>query len=183
MTNRDLYLLVRNFEKKYSKEKIPTLEKYLTSLWAVASSFSENKPQVEELANWLDLAFTHPAPVFSSAWLNYKFSAVQKGFEYWESRILAQIVDLREMAESGELENEHRYFGIDAPRGSRWYNFDVLTYLECAVRGMYGGYTEEEVIILDSAENVRSVDSEVFQITDFSWEKFAELVEYGQIYE
>jgi hypothetical protein len=183
MTNRELYLFVTNFEAKYSKEQCPPLEKYLSSLWAIAALFRQSEPTVEALTNWLDLAFIHPAPIFNSEWLKSKVDISAKGFDGWESKILSQIVDLRQMAESGQLEDEYRYFGIDAPRGSRWFNFDVPTYLECAVRGMYGGYAEEDVIVLYKPANGESADSEIIKIMDFSWEDFTELLVYGQIYE
>jgi hypothetical protein len=66
----------------------------------------------------------------------------------------------------GTLANDQRYFGVDSPRGSRWYNFDPLTFLECAVAGTFG----EE-------------DDPVFEIAEVSWEKFAGFLSVGQSYE
>lgn len=183
MTNRELYLFVRGFESKYSKPLIPSLEKYLTALRSIAAPFAETEPTIKNLIFWLDAAFTHSPPDFNPESFEAAFDVTQKGFVRWENQILSQIIDLRQMSENGQLEDKYRYFGIDAPRGSRWYNFDVLTYLECAVRGMYDGYEEDEVIVLHQPAEGESTDSEIFQIDDFSWESFAELLVYGQMYE
>ncbi len=53
-----------------------------------------------------------------------------------------QIKDLREMKESGQLERDDKYFGMDAPSGNRWYNFDLFGYLECATAGAFGGWED-----------------------------------------
>ena len=87
------------------------------------------------------------------------------------------------MAEAGLLEDKYRYFGIDSPSGSRWYNFDPLTYLECAIRGQYGGYEEAEVIVLIPPPAGESADDPVREITAFSWADFIGLLECGQLYE
>ncbi|MBS1795088.1 MAG: hypothetical protein JSS81_14615 [Acidobacteria bacterium] len=178
MTNRELYLIVRNFEAKYPKAARPSLERYLSALWTVAVAHRDREPSIGELVEWLDGAFTSFAPDFDPEWLNNKYDASKKGFDGFESLILAQIVDLRQMDETGQLRDEQRYFGLDAPRGSRWYNFDTIGYLECAVRGVYGGYAEDETIVLDG-----SGDSEIVEITEFSWEDFTELLACGQFYE
>lgn len=180
MTNRDLYLWVTGFK---SKSNTPTLENYLKSLWATASPFSFTKPTVENLSDWLETALIFPTPNFNPEWQQTKLDFSKKGFQSWENRIISQIVDLREMDESGQLKNDMRYFGIDSPRGYRWYNFDVLTYLECAVRGMYGGYEEDEVIILQQPPEGESADSDIFEIEEFSWEEFKDLIWCGQNYE
>ena len=180
MTNRELYLFVTNLK---SKPNIPSLENYLKSLWAIASPFSFAEPTIENLVSWLETALSFSPPEFDSEWLKTKFDFSKKGFESWENRIISQIVDLREMEESELLKNEMCYFGIDSPRGYRWYNFDVLTYLECAVRGVYGGYEEDEVIVLQPPPEGESADSEVFEIEEFSWDDFKDLLRCGQSYE
>ena len=48
--------------------------------------------------------------------------------------------DLHEMDENDTLKNEQRYFGVNAPRKSYWYNFDPIGYLECATAGSFGGW-------------------------------------------
>ncbi|MBX7171420.1 MAG: hypothetical protein K1X72_10735 [Pyrinomonadaceae bacterium] len=180
MTNRELYLFVTNLK---SKPNIPSLENYLKSLWAIASPFSFAEPTIEDLVSWLEAALNYSPPEFDSEWLKTKLDFSKNSFESWENRIISQIVDLRVMNESGHLKNEMRYFGIDSPRGYRWYNFDVLTYLECAVRGMYDGYEEGEVIVLIQPPEGESADSELFEISQFSWDDFAEFLRCGQSYE
>ena len=48
------------------------------------------------------------------------------------------------MAANGQLADDQRYFGIDSPRGGRWYNFDPAGYLECATVGTFGGWDGED---------------------------------------
>ena len=96
------------------------------------------------------------------------------------------------------MKNELRYFGMKAPRGSYWFNFDPATFLECGVVGTFGGWQEGdssgrmlvdgkvaafdadgEVVILDP-QDVRHPISELSEI---SWDKFREFLECGQQYE
>ncbi|MEL6546575.1 MAG: hypothetical protein AAFQ82_18250 [Myxococcota bacterium] len=48
-----------------------------------------------------------------------------------------QILDLRGMAETGMLEDDARYFGVDTPEGRRWYNVEpigwpmLVDFVEC----------------------------------------------------
>jgi hypothetical protein len=90
-----------------------------------------------------------------------------------QDTILWQIVDLRDMDEAGMLRNEDRYFGIDAPRGNRWYNFDPMTYLECAAAGTYRGFTTPPDI----------PDDPVFEIEEVSWDDFTRFLRAGAFYE
>jgi hypothetical protein len=180
MTNRELYLLVTGFDLKHSK--IPSLENYLKSLWALASPFSRTEPTIKNLVRWLNLAFTYPTPDFTSIVFSERFDLYQTGFAYWENIIFLQISDLSQMSESGQLKDEMRYFGINSPNGSCWYNFDVMGYLECAVSGMYGGDNEEAIIFQPSSENEPD-RSEIFEIDSFSWKDFGKFLYLGQIYE
>ena len=111
-----------------------------------------------------------------------------------DRRLRAQIVDLREMAEEGTLEDEHRYFGVDAPSGARWYNFDPLTFLECGARGAFGGWEEGDdtgvqyvpgqVAVLgpDGIETVepRDVPDPVRDMPEVTWEDVTAFLECGQ---
>jgi hypothetical protein len=120
------------------------------------------------------------------------------GFDRWESFLLRQMVDLREMAEQGMLADEHRYFGIDSPRGQRWYNFDPCTFLECAAAGSSGGwqsgddtgraYVPGPVAILGDDGTVTTSDPQdvpdpVFSIREVSWDDFQSFLGCGQWYE
>ena len=86
----------------------------------------------------------------------------------FEATILKQVADLREMDEAGLLSSELRYFGMDSPRGNRWYNFDPSSYIECAITGTYDDFQEE--------------NSEI-TFDDISWNEISEFLWCGQIYE
>jgi hypothetical protein len=183
VTNRDFYLFVRGFEAKYG-DSLPSLEAYLRALWQIASQSQITSPNVQRIADWLDAAFTtKPAP-FDPKWrersLDYTSSLETR--DDWENVILFQIADLRRMADAGQLEDKWRYFGIDSPSGERWYNFDPLTYLECGIRGVLGGYEESEVIVLVSRAG-QSANSPVYKVDELGWGGFAGILECGRIYE
>ena len=102
------------------------------------------------------------------------------------------------MRKAGTLESEYRYFGLDAPSGRHWCNFDPCTFLECAVDGTFGGwqpgdttgrdYVPGNVAVFDArgritAVNPWDIDSPTYEITAVSWEKFADFLWAGQSYE
>ena len=184
MTNREIYLLVRSFEEKY-KGQLPSLEEYLRSLWLLVSQSNIKSPTIDQFAIWLEQAFTIAPSPFDSDWLKIRvdYGKDIPAYEDWEKLILFQIADLRRMADAGQLKDEYRYFGIDSPSGSRWYNFDPLTYLECGIRGSIGGYEEDEVIVLIPPEEGDSANSPVYEIKEFSWKAFIDILECGQGYE
>lgn len=184
-TNRDIYKKIRDIGNQF--EEIPSLEEYLRSLWWIVSYSKDEKLSIEQFIKWLELAFTEKPPPFDREWVLRRTKANDDldlvDYYDWEDTILYQIVDLRQMAAAGILDNEFRYYGVDAPRGSRWFNFDPLTYLECAIRGTFGGYIEEEVIVLVPSPTGESADSSIFEITDFSWGDFIWMLECGRCYE
>lgn len=102
------------------------------------------------------------------------------------------------MAEAGTLAYEYRYFGIDAPGGSRWYNFDLLTYIECAMAGSLGGwepgdptgreFVPGDVAVVDSqgdlqVVNPQDIERPIIEMAHISWEEFKDFSECGQMYE
>lgn len=184
LTNRDIYTRVRGFEDKYSAS-LPALEVYLRSLWSVVSRERPDLPTALQVTDWLEQAFNIPAPDFDPRWLHLtpKYNFQNATYYDWEGVIQCQIAELRQMANEGILEDKYRYFGVDAPNGSRWYNFDPLTYLECGIRGALGGYQESEVIVLIPPDDGQSADSPVFEINQFNWEAFIEILECGRVYE
>jgi len=122
----------------------------------------------------------------------------KSGFNGLEQQIISQIVDLHEMEKVGKLNDEYRYFGIDSPRGARWYNFDIGTYLECAARGLFDGWTPEEnediklvsgkVAVIDENAKFISVDpneleDSIYDINAISWDEFKDFLLMGQLYE
>ncbi len=113
-------------------------------------------------------------------------------------KLARQIVDLREMDEVGTLDNELRYFGIDAPSGARWYNFDPHTFVECGVSGTFGGWAQGDasgrelvpgpVAVLDADGDLISVNPEdiedpTYFVESISWDEFADFLWAGQCYE
>jgi hypothetical protein len=77
-----------------------------------------------------------------------------------------QIADLREMALNGQLEDERRYFGIDAPSGHRWFNFDVHSFFECAATGSF-----------------HTLDPDGDEMDVLRWREVERFLELGQCYE
>jgi len=199
-TNRDLYLVIAELCGR-AADQPRSLEDYLTALWQLAAAHRARAAlTLSELAGLLDAALRADAPAFDPAWSQRHSSAGDRsgGHAGWERVILDQIVDLHEMAAAGTLANEHRYFGIDAPRGRRWYNFDPATYLECAVAGTFGGWqpgdsTDRKLVpgpvaVLDESGQLTSVDPAeidhpIVDLGPISWEVFADFLVSGQCYE
>ena len=120
------------------------------------------------------------------------------GYAAWEARLDEQIRDLREMEATGTLADEHRYYGVDAPSGARWYNFDPRTYLECATAGTLGGWQEGDdtgrelvpgpVVVLGAASGLARMDPAgleglVFVVQALSWHDLVDFLWAGQAYE
>ena len=222
-TNRDLYLAIADLTKRHSSGA-RDLEDYLRALWASARCYHERASlSADEFFELLSAAFTLPAPHFDEAWrsqyaeagtnplatiLAAKLGARHRsrgadeagssGFDSWETFVLRQIVDLREMAEQGILADEQRYFGINSPRGHRWYNFNPCAFLECAAAGSSGGwqsgddpdreFVPGQVAVLANDGTVTTADSQdvadpVVLIREMSWKDFESFLGCGQWYE
>lgn len=157
----------------------------------------------DEFFGLLSDAFETPAPPFVES-LRGRYVgdgsalAALPPFTRWGYFLTRQIVDLREMSEGGQLANKLRYFGIDSPRGSRWYNFDVCTYLECATVGSFGGwepgdgtgreYVPGEVVVTNPDGTLGSADprdlpNPVEALTAVTWDDFYHFLGQGQWYE
>jgi hypothetical protein len=191
-TNRDLYCFIAKLVKQRS-ECCGTLQSYLENLRRLGRGLRARETvSSEEFAELLRAAFD-PEP--SAAGLG---PAANDGYVAWEKRIGEQIRDLDEMRRSGTLDNEYRYFGVDAPRGGRWFNFDPCTYLECAVAGTFGGWQEADdtgrsyvpgpVAILDSSGALtsidpRDIDDPVVGLPQITWEVFVDFLDAGRRYE
>ncbi len=181
-TNRDLYRFVTELGGRYPAA---SLERYLCALWSIAREHraSPSLP-LAELASLLERAYTAPSGEPPSGEL-----PDGDGFVGWERCIVHQIHDLRAMAANGQLADDQRYFGIDSPRGSRWYNFHPAGYLECATVGTFGGWDGEEdssrvkvpgkVVGLDAAELIEPVA----EIEAVDWDTFTPFLSCGQCYE
>jgi hypothetical protein len=199
-TNRDLYLAIADLIGR-QRSCTRSLEEYLAALWNLARVHRERPGLlVDEFFKILCKGFTAPAPPFDEAWRSQydRDYANLPGFAGWEARILRQLVDLREMAEQGLLDDEQRYFGIDSPREERWYNFDPCTFLECATAGSYGGwqpgddtgrqYVPGPVLAMGEDGQLQERDpadvaAPVIAIHTVSWDNFWSFLGEGQWYE
>jgi hypothetical protein len=182
-TNRDLYKSIRGLRDEWAGRQ-PPLGDYLRSLWQIVRADAAAPLSAERLLGWCAAAFSAPPPAFDQAWMDLKPAGWDDDatFAEWESVILWQIADLRRMEAAGTLEQPDRYFGIDSPSGARWYNFDPLGYLECGIRGTFGGFQESEVIVLIPPES-GSADSPVYELPALTWADLCLVLEYGKEYE
>jgi hypothetical protein len=199
-TNRDLYRAIGELGERYASSG-RTLEHYLLALLGLARQHNrQDALSLSEFYQVVSEAFSADPIPFASAWRD-TYGALnpnQSGFVGWEATVIRQIVDLREMDEAGTLAYEYRYFGVDAPRGSRWYNFDPVTYLECAMAGSLGGWEPDdptgrqfvpgEVGVMDSIGNLQIVNPQDIErpigpLPQVSWDQFKDFVECGQMYE
>jgi hypothetical protein len=199
-TNRDLYLAIAALIDRY-RDDSRTLEEYLRALWAITQPLQQRSVfTLNELMQVLTEAFTYAVPPFEESWRDRYLTDLdnREGFEGFEARILRQIVDLREMAEQGTLNDEQRYFGITSPRQSFWYNFVPCAFLECAVTGSYGGWLSDDntgrvlvngpmVVVGDDGElhtvNPEDVKHPILNINEVSWDDFRDFLGNGQWYE
>jgi hypothetical protein len=187
-TNRDLYLFVAALVENDDGQG-RELEEYLRALWRLGAAKRVNDQlTLGCFAALLVAAFQEEAPPFAATWQDIaEEEGAHAGYPRWERTILSQIVDLREMRYAGMLANEHRYFGVDAPRGRRWFNFDPLTYLECAVEGAFGGWrpgdrTGRDYVSTKNLE-LEDLDIPIFEMARVSWDQFADFLRAGQSFE
>jgi hypothetical protein len=196
-TNRDLYSFVTGLRETADGER--SLEDYLKTLWRLGSAHRHlDRLSLHSLAGLLEAAFHEETVPFDAAWMQIDRGERLEGYAGWERTILLQVVDLHEMERVGTLSDPHAFFGIDAPSGARWYNFDPLGFLECAVEGTVGGWEEGDpsgrmlvpgpVAYLDEAGEIRSADPRELrpptsEIEGVSWDFFARLLWCGQSYE
>jgi hypothetical protein len=198
-TNRDIYLAVTELTKSKAEAQ-PSLEAYLLALRQLGFQFEAyDSISLDDFFSLLRDAFSIQPPQFDGTWVNqYVAYTNDKGFPGWLTTITSQIIDLHEMAESGGLQNELRYFGTQSPRGSHWFNFDPCTYLECAMAGSIGGwepgddsgrtYVPGPVAVLDENDKVVTMNPEdvprqVYPLPTVSWELFRDILHTGQHYE
>lgn len=192
VTNRELYCFIAGLVKERSECR-GTLQWYLENLRRLGRSLRAREAvSPEEFAELLRAAFDlepsagEPGP------------GATDGHVAWEKRVTEQIRDLDEMRQAGTLDDEYRCFGVDAPRGGRWYNFDPCTYLECAAAGTFGGWQEGDdtgrsyvpgrVAVLDASGALtsmdpRDIDDRVVALRQITWEMFVDFLDAGQGYE
>ena len=179
-TNRDLYQFVAGLREHHARAS-RSLEDYLKTLWRLCPG--DAPLSLPWFAGVLEAALREPVPAFDPAWLQ-RDRVDDSARTRWESTILAQIVDLHEMALAGTLTWEHRGGGMDAPRGSRWYNFEPPGYLECAVAGTVGGWHAADStgrVALPLGAVIDDDPTVVIERVD--WDLFDNFLCAGQIYE
>lgn len=198
-TNRDLYLAVGALVEQH-RSTSRSLEEYLRAMLELGGAYrSSNGLTPSEFLDLLAAAFTvQPAPIDASWFDRPNPAPTATGYAAWLSTLTGQIVDLAEMERDGKLANEYRYFGIDAPRGARWFNFDPCTYIECGIAGTLGGWEEGdstgreyvpgEVAVLDSAGHVsvhdpRELQEPLITVSGLPWDLLTDFLVAGQQYE
>jgi len=191
-TNRDLYRFIAALLKQPEEGRL-SLRQYLENLRQLGDQLrGHDAIPMQAFADLLRAAFEPGLCAAESG------ASASDGYLAWKRRITEQIRDLGEMQEAGTLDNEYRSFGMDAPRGGRWFNFDPCTYLECAVAGTFGGWQEGDatgrsyvsgpVAILDptgaiTALDPRNIDEPVVEVPRISWKMFVDFLNAGQWYE
>lgn len=199
-TNRDLYLAIGQLRSEH-KDNSRSLEEYLRTLLGLSEAYARAETlSVDALWSMLKGALTAEVAPFDQAWRDQYDMRGEEGDDYrgWRAALIRQIVDLHEMAEEGMLTNEDRYFGMSAPRGAHWFNFDIFSYLECAMAGSFGGWQQDDdtgrilvtgsVAVMDESGDIKSVDPQeieqpIFALSAVSWEDFEDFLVCGQIYE
>jgi hypothetical protein len=198
-TNRDLYLFVAELCGQHGGQD-RSLEEYLLTLLGLAAAHRE-APGVPlaAFARLLEDSFVVNTPPADGELSPQRTPGDDlKGYAGWREALLLQLRDLRELARLGRLSDPYRYFGIDAPGGARWYNFDPPTYLECAVDGTFGGwcpgdptgraYVPGPVAVIDADGTLRTIapderDDPIVEIETISWDVFTDFLEAGRSYE
>lgn len=191
-SNRELYCFIADVVRRRAGGSL-TLQSYLENLRSLARTMRDREViSMAELAELLEAAFEPTTP------RDEVRGPASVGYLAWEARISAQIQDLVEMQATGTLDHEYRYFGVDAPGGGRWYNFDPCTYLECATAGTFGGWEEGDdtgrayvpglVAVADASGGLTSMDPRDIEdpevaLSEVTWDTFIDFLDDGQSYE
>ncbi len=199
-TNRDLYLAIARLIKA-QEESRRSLEEYLRTLWSLASNYQASLGlSLVEFYELLSNAFSAPVPPFQETWRECygEDDDTLQGYLGWQATIRRQIVDLHEMGEQGILRDQFRYFGVAAPHGQYWYNFDPLTFLECATEGTFGGwrpgddtgrnYVPGKVVVLNEAGEFQErepneIPDPIYSMGQLTWDNLRRFLDMGQMYE
>jgi hypothetical protein len=199
-SNRDLYLAIVKLSEEYKYCEL-SLEEYLLVLLQEANRFKDRELlSLDNFYSLISIPFNVCSPKFNEDWRSQydQLPNDSCGFERWRSILIRQIVDLREMKENGTLADKERYFGVNSPRGSRWYNFDPLGYLECAMAGSFSGWEDGDEsdrqfvpgLVSIIAENGSIQDADPrdlvhpqFKMPTVSWDEFNDFIQCGQYYE
>ncbi|MBK7825383.1 hypothetical protein [Nannocystis sp.] len=181
-SNRDLYTCLT------ALKVLRDLESYLRALLGLGREFAsrhgEREPSPDEVAALFIAAASAPAIELEPAWLERPPPWQEPrphGRDRFEAILVHQIADLQAMRRRGQLEDSNRYFGLDAPSGARWYNFDPSSYLECGASGSVGGWADDaELLLVTPPEPVPDDDESRRAL---GWDGVCDLLVCGQIYE
>lgn len=192
-SNRDLYKQVTQRIKEYRGSE-HSLETYLTALRRLLAG--QPDLSCDAFASAIEQAYLAP-PERASA-TSLKADMEDAELPEWRQQLARQILDLQEMEADGTLADEYRYYGIDAPSGARWYNFDPHSFVECGLCGAFGGWEPGDdtgrhlvpgkVAVMDADGSIQAVDAQelestVFGISTLSDEDLCEFFWSGQSYE
>ncbi len=166
-TNADLYThALAELERHQPSER--SLRDFLAAFAAlIAERRNEAGVTPEVLVHMVGTAFTRPVGSIDDyrRHLGYEPSTVDEVI----GLLARQIDDLDEMHQTGTLDDEWRYFGINAPSGERWYNFDPHTYVECGLVGAFDAYEPDA--------------GSLVELPLLTWADLGRFVICGQIYE
>ncbi len=177
-SNRELYAYLTGLGVQRD------LEEYLRALLGLGIEFGTREPSATEVAEMFAAAATAEPIELDPAWLNRPPSWKEprpRNRTCFEAILVEQIVDLQRMRANGQLADSNRYFGLDAPSGARWYNFDPASYLECGTTGSVGGWGDDiEVELVTPPE---AIDDDDERRRSFGWEGVCDLLVCGRCYE
>lgn len=178
-TNRELYAQLTGLGIHRD------LEVYLRAVLALARELGPREPDPDQALALFAAAATAEPIAFDDAWLArlpaWQIEPPPQGLARFEAILIQQIADLRRMRDGGQLADDNRYFGIDAPGGGRWYNFDPASYLECGASGTIGGWADDDDITLVTPPE--TVDDDDTTRRSLGWDGLCDLLVCGQCYE
>ncbi len=190
-TNRELYLFGTEFARSRAATQ-PELIDYLRHLRRAANALRDRSGlTLHEFAKLLRSGYEPSAG-------SERPPAAHAQFALWDATLADQIRDLEQMRAAGVLDNEYRYFGVDAPSGARWYNFDPASFVECGLCGSLGGWEAGDEGGRDyvpglvavpgpggtvDAVDPREIESPTFAIDRLGWGELSEFLRAGQAYE
>ncbi len=199
-SNRDLYVEIEHLTEQY-RPSSRTLEEYLRAMLQLSHQFTNHESlSLQDFYGLICESFTADPAEFNEDWRDQYDLLSNRSFNFWgwQATLIRQIVDLHEMKETGILDDEYRYFGVDSPRGSRWYNFDPAGYLECGMTGSLGGWEPDDqsdrqfvpgaVGVLAEDGSIQTVNPQdlprpQFDLSTITWDEFRSFIDCGRDYE
>jgi hypothetical protein len=171
-TNRDLYLAITDLIERQSTN-LRSLDEYLRALHTLAMGLkSEAHIPLTLFVDLLSQSFAERPTEYDASWTaRYNDESNElNGYPAWESRLIRQVIDLRELTAIGKPSDPWDFTGCNSPRGHRWYNFTPTGYLECATEGTFGGWEPADdtgrsfvpgmVAVLDANGEMTTADPE-----------------------